>query len=201
MDDAQPRRRQGFWLTVGEIVGVLALVIAGLNLWESHQQRVDDSRRAATAAQAQAAFVATGLADRSGAHIVITPLKPSQAIQSQTYSFPGDLSGEPREISAARPQIDLGWIAPGLAAALQAARVKGSGHGHLPVVIATTYIEDGDQRSDTSLYRIGYEWRPKLLGGEQIRLEGLALVRRGVTGDPRATLDARWEAERPKPAS
>jgi hypothetical protein len=201
MADPQPRRGQGFWLTVGEIVGVLALIIAGLNLWESHQQRVEDSRRAATSAKAEAAFVATGLADRSGAHIVITPLKPSQAIQSQRYVFPGDLANGPREISAARPQIELAWIAADLGAALEAAHVKGSGHGHLPVVIETTYVEDGDERSDTSLYRIGYAWRPRLLGGEQIRLEGLALIRRGVGAQAQRGLDASWEAERPKPAS
>jgi hypothetical protein len=201
MAPSQPRRGQGFWLTVSEIVGVLALVIAGLNLWESHQQRIEDHRRAATTAQAETAFVATGQADRTGAHVVITPLSASQAIQSQSYVFPSDLLSETKEISAARPQIEAGWIAQGLEAALNAAHVKGPGHGHVPVVISTTYVEDGDERSDTSLYRIGYAWRPRFLGGEQIRLEGLALVRRGLSGDSRAALDARWNAERPRPAS
>jgi hypothetical protein len=196
--DPQPRRRQGFWLTAGEVVGVIALIIAGLNLWESHQQRIDESRRAAVSARAETAFVATASADRSGAHLVIAPLKPSQAIQSETYTFPADLMAAPREISAGRPQIDAGWIAPGLEAALQAAHVKGSGRGYAPVVIATTYVEDGEQRSDTSLYRVGYAWRPRFLGGEQVRLEGLALVRRGVTGDPRTLLEGRWRAERPR---
>jgi hypothetical protein len=193
------RKRQGFWLTAGEIVGVLALVIAGLNLWESHRQHAEESHRAETSAQAQAAFVAVGTADRDGRRISIAPLKAAQAIQSQRYRFPRDLSDSVKEISAARPQIDAGWISEGLGAALQTAHVKGAGEGRAPVVIETTYIEDGDERTDTSLYRLGYAWKPKLFGGEQIRLEGLALVKRGVSGDPQQLLDTRWEAERPKP--
>ena len=201
MSDDAPRRRQGFWLTAGEIVGVLALVIAGLNLWESHQQHVEQSRRAQVSAQADAAFVAVGQADRDGRLIAISPLKAAQAIQTQTYLFPHDLSASPREISAARPEIEASWIAEGVRAALHAARVKHGGEGVIPVAIETTYVEEGDDRSDISLYRVGYSWKPRLFGGEQIRLQGLALVRRGLTGDVRKVVDARWEAERPKPAS
>jgi hypothetical protein len=200
MADA-PKPRQGFWLTAGEIVGVLALVIAGLNYWESHQQHVQESRRAENSARAQAAFVAVGAADRDGRRIAISPLKAAQAIQTQRYLFPRDLADSPREISAARPQIDADWIFPGLSAALQAAHTKGAGESHVPVAIETTYIEDGDERTDLSLYRIGYAWKPKLFGGQQIRLEGLALVGRGLTGDAQRVVDARWESERPKPRS
>jgi hypothetical protein len=200
MADA-PSRRQGFWLTAGEIVGVLALVIAGLNLWESHQQHTAESRREQVSAQAAAAFVAVGQADREGRTVAISPLKESQAIQMQRYVFPSDLSASPREISAARPRIDAGWIVEGVRTALQTARVKGGGEGQIPVAIETTYVEAGDERTDVSLYRVGYSWKPRLFGGEQIRLQGLALVRRGVTGDARKLVDARWEAERPKHAS
>jgi hypothetical protein len=191
-------RRQGFWLTAGEVVGVLALVIAGLNYWESRQQHAEESRRAQVSAQAEAAFVAVGQADREGRSVAISPLKESQAIQTQRYLFPSDLSASPREISAARPRIDAGWITDGLRAALQTAHMKGGGEGAIPVAIETTYVEAGDERTDVSLYRVGYSWKPRLFGGEQIRLQGLALVRRGVTGDARKLVDARWQAERPK---
>jgi hypothetical protein len=199
MSAGQERRRQGFWLTAGEMVGVLALVIAGLNLWESHQQRVEESRRAQTSQQAGVAFVATGLADQDGRRLVLSPLKPTQAIQSQRFRFPADLQDGGKEVSAARPHIDLDWISPGLRSALQAAHVKGAGEGHLPVVIDTTYVEDGETRTDRSLYRIGYAWKPRFLGGEQLRLEGLALIRRGLADDGAKAVELRWAAERPKP--
>ena len=199
MADA-PIRRQRFWLTAGEIVGVLALVIAGLNYWESRQQHVEESRRAQVSAQAQAAFVAVGHADPEGRSVAISPLKETQAIQTQRYLFPSDLSASPREISAARPRIEVAWITDGVRKALGAAHVKGAGEGMIPVAIETTYVEEGDERTDVSLYRVGYSWKPRLLGGEQIRLQGLALVRRNVTGDSRKVVDARWATERPKPA-
>jgi hypothetical protein len=194
-------RRQGFWLTAGEIVGVLALVIGGLNYWESRQQHAEESRRAQVSAQAEAAFVAVGQADREGRSVAISPLKATQAIQTQRYLFPSDLSASPREISAARPRIDVAWVAEGVRTTLQIAHVKGAGEGAIPVAIETTYVEAGDERTDVSLYRVGYSWKPRLLGGEQIRLQGLALVRRSVTGDARRLVDARWQAERPKSAS
>ena len=199
MADA-PTRRQRFWLTAGEIVGVLALVIAGLNYWESRQQHQEESRRAQVSAQAEAAFVAVGQADRNGRRIVIRPLKETQAIQTQRYVFPKDLSASPREISAARPGIDVGWVSQGVREALGTAHVKGAGEGVIPVAIQTTYVEEGDERTDVSLYRVGYSWKPRLFGGQLIRLQGLALVRRGVTGDAQKLVDGRWEGERPKPA-
>jgi hypothetical protein len=203
MARGEARRGRGFWLTAGEIVGVLALIIAGLNLWDSHRQHVEDARRAAreeTSQQAQAAFVATGVADREGARIAISPLKASQAIQSEAYLFPAAVLAAPQDISAAKPRIELAWVAPGLRSALASAGIKGSGHGYMSVVITTAYVEDGDERSDVSLYRIGYAWKPRLFGGEQIRLEGLALIRRGVSANPKSLLDARWQAERPRHA-
>lgn len=199
MADA-PIRRQRFWLTAGEIVGVLALVIAGLNYWESRQQHQEESRREQVSAQAEAAFVAVGQTDREGRRIAISPLKGTQAIQSQRYLFPRDVSASAREINASRPGIDVAWIAEGVRAALGTARVKGGGEGVIPVAIQTSYIEEGDERTDLSLYRIGYSWKPRLFGGEQIRLQGLALVRRTVTGDAQKLVETRWEAERPKPA-
>lgn len=198
MTDLTPRRRQGFWITVGEVVGVLALVIAGLNFWESHQQHVEEMRRAQTSEAASAAFVATGTPDRDGRRLALAPLKSTQAIQSERYRFPADVQDQAREISAARPRIEADWIAGGLRSVLEAGHIHGAGEGHVPVLIETTYVEDGDTRTDRSLYRIGYAWRPKLLGGDQIRLEGLALVRRGVSGDGRAALEQLWASERPR---
>jgi len=82
--------------------------------------------------------------------------------------------------------------------AMEAAHVKGLGHGRLPVVIETTYVEDGDTRLDASLYDVGYDWKPRLFGGEHIRLDGLALVRRRVTGDGRKQVDGAWVGRAPR---
>ncbi len=182
-DGPPPRRRQGFWLTVGEIVGVLALVIAALNYWDAHRQHVDDVRQVSAEKRAQAAFVVTGAADSEGRRIVLKSLKSSQAIQSQRYYFPHAILDHAMEVSAAEPQIDLGWIEDGLRAAPRSGK---TGEGSVPVAIVTTFVEDGDTRVDTSLYRIGYGWTTGLFGGPKFRLQGIALNRRAVKSDPEA---------------
>jgi hypothetical protein len=192
MASRQSSPRQGFWLTAGEVVGALALVIAGLNLWESHQQRVESARRVAGEDQARTAFVAQGHAEDQGRSLVIGPLSAAQAITSQRYLFPSAIQPASEEVSAAQPRIDLAWLAPGLGHSVETRRLRGPGRSRLPVVIETTYVEDGETRSDVSLYDIGYGWKPKFLGGEQIHLLGLALVRRGVRGDERKIADAVW---------
>lgn len=192
MSKDQSPRGQGFWLTAGEIVGALALMVAGLNLWESHQQRVESTRRAEGEDKARAAFVAQGHAERQGRNIKINPLSASQVITSQRYVFPRPIQSSTEDVTASEPRIDTAWVATGLGRSVEARRLKGPGHGRFPVVIETTYVEDGETRSDVSLYEIGYDWRPKFLGGEQVRLEGIALAKRGLNGDARKLADAAW---------
>ncbi|MDB5483345.1 MAG: hypothetical protein JWO83_4398 [Caulobacteraceae bacterium] len=190
---ARPRR-QDFWLTVGEVVGVLALVIAGLNFWESHQQHQDDVHRAQAQTRAATAFVAVGEADRDGRFVSLLPLKAGQAIQSQRYRFPDEVLDHPVEITAERPRIEADWIAAGLKRVLDESHARGAGEARIPVVMQTTFVEDGDARTDTSLYQLGVAWKRGFLSGRQVRLTGLALSKRQLAGDPAPVLQSRWSA-------
>ena len=192
---ARPRRH-GIRLTVGEIVGVLALVIAGLNFWESHQQHQEDVRRAQAQTRAETAFVVVGEADKDGRFVTLRPLKTSQAIQSQRYRFPGEVMDHPIEITAERPRIEADWIAAGLKRVLDEGHARAGGEARVPVVIETTFVEDGDTRMDVSLYQLGVAWKRGFLGGRQIRLTGLALAKRGLVADPAPTLQSRWTASK-----
>ena len=186
------KRGQGLWLTVGEVVGVLALAIAGLNYWESHREHVEAVRLQKAQSQAATAFVATGEADSGGRVINLRPLKSSQAIQSQRYRFPADVRSDPIEMTAERPRIEADWLADGVKHALEAAHAKSSGEARVPVVIETVYVEDGDTHADVSLYQVGFAWKHAFIGGWQVRLRGLALSRRGLTGDAAKALEKPW---------
>jgi hypothetical protein len=181
-------------LTVGEVVAVLALVIAGLNFWESHQQHQNDVRRALAQTQAATAFVAGGEADRDGRFVSLHALGASQAIQSQHYRFPDEVLDHPVEITAERPRIEADWIAAGLKRALDESHARGAGEARVPVVIQTVFVEDGDTRTDVSLYQLGVAWKRGFLGGRQIRLTGLALAKRSLSGDPGLLLQSHWVA-------
>ena len=200
-DEAAARKRRfRLWITLSEVVGVLALVISGLNFWESHHQRVVEARHQAALEQvhsaAHSAVVLSASVQGDGARLFLQPMNPAQAVQSQRYLFPHTVLGHAMEVTAARPQIDLSWIADGLRAEIARQRKAGAaapdGEGTLPVGVFTTYIEDGDTRTDPSLYRVGYSWRSQLLGGPKLALQGLSLERRAVHGDLRGAVEAAW---------
>lgn len=186
---------------MGEIIGVAALVVAVLGYLDSHRERVAERTERTEAAQVQAAraaLVLTGQPDADGGRLALAPMRPGQAVQSQRYRFPTVVLDHEMEVAAAQPQIDRGWIAAGLVRALKAAGGPLEGEGALPVGIETRYIEDGDARTDRSLYRLGYRVeKGGLFSGPKVVLQGLSLTRRGVAGDLARAVDARWKADGP----
>ncbi len=196
-------RRFSFWITVGEVVAVLGLGLAGLNYWENHRDREQTERQEAEKArtQSRSVFVMRGEADKDGERVMLEPTNPAQVIQTQRYLFPTAVLDRGKEIGAGRLQIDLAWFEDGLKTSLKAARKTGAplpkGEARLPVGVITSYVEDGETRTDRSIYRIGYTAEPGLLGAVKLRLLGATLVRRGVTGDLQAAVDAAWRAEAP----
>ncbi|MBE7217010.1 MAG: hypothetical protein INR64_00910 [Caulobacteraceae bacterium] len=194
------RRR---WVSVGEVVAIAALVIAALGYWDAHRDRRAARAEKAVAAQQEArreALVLTASVGDDGARLLLAPLQPGQAVQSQRYAFPTAVLDRPMEVSSAQPQIDRAWFDAGLKHALQtAAEARGDrlaeGEGALPVAIVTSYIEDGEPRTDASLYRIGFRLAPAgLFGGWRLVLQGLSLVRHGLGADPQAAANASWAA-------
>ena len=203
------KKRFRFWITLSELVGVLALVIAGLNSWDAHREHAAASRREAVAdraaSAARSAVVLEGEMEADGGRLALRTVNPAQVVQSQRYLFPRALLAHAMEVSAARPQIDLDWIADGVRSDVARARKAGAadadGEGSLPVGVFTTYVEDGEMRTDASLYRLGYAWRGRLFGGPKLALQGVSLIRRAVPGDLRAAVEAAWRLAHPAPAS
>ncbi|MBS0334375.1 MAG: hypothetical protein JSS35_16525, partial [Proteobacteria bacterium] len=95
------------------------------------------------------------------------------------------------------PRLEAGWFEAGLAKAL---REHGDRHrsGRLPVGVVTTFIEDGQTKTDRSIYLVGYSLHPRVLRSDQAEMEGLSLVRRGVGEDLRAAVDALWARQEPQ---
>ncbi len=193
MSDQRPstRKRGGFWLTVGEVAAVIAVVIAGLNYWEARREHAEALQRASEAAKAHSAIVLKGEAEAGGRGITLDAVAPGQVIQSQRFVFPAQVLDHPVEITATRPRIDLRWVEAGLSRALDG--VKGAGEARLPVAIITTYVEDGDSHIDQSIYLIGFSYHSRFLVGRQFALQGLALQRRNAVGDPQALVSKAWK--------
>ena len=180
------------WLTVGEIVGVVAVIVAVLGYWDSHRERqAQDQARQAEAAQAaqKDAFVLTGALNGDASTLRLTPLHSEQAVQTQTLWFPTVVRPDSRQTTG-DARIEAGWIAGGARKA-----ANKDGEGRIPVVIETSFIEDGDTKTDRSFYELAFNVRSKFPFGERVSLEGLSLLRRGVAGDPQAAVDRTFAAQ------
>ena len=192
-----PRKRLPLrWLSLAEIVGVVAVVVAVLGYWDSHRERTQESREKALAArerqvEARAnalkqSFLMTGTLEGSGDRIRLASQRPEQVIQTQTIWFPKAVRGESVETTG-NPRLEVGWVEDGL-------RKTKTKTGRVPVGVLTVFIEDGLTKTDRAVYQVGYSLHPRTLRKDEVDLDGLSLARRGVTGDLQATADTLWAA-------
>jgi hypothetical protein len=206
MSDGSKRRLPVRWLTLAEFVGILALLIAGLGYWDNHRDKVEAEKdRAAAAKERQAearagalkqSFLMTGQAQGKDL-IRLSPVHAEQVIQTQAVSFPSDVRGDAVQTTG-NPRIEAGWLEEGLEKALKARGVK-TEQGRVPVGVATTFIEDGQEKTDRSIYLLGFSLHPRVLRSAKVELEGLSLLRRGVGADLQRSVDATWEQQAPRP--
>jgi hypothetical protein len=202
------RKRRLRFLTLAELVGIAALVIAGLGYWDTHRERtLTEKERTAEAQEKQAqaragaaklTFLMTGSPEGGGDRLRLSSVHPEQVIQTQSVTFPGEVRGDTAETTGA-PRLEAGWIEGGLT---KAAHDRGSKktHGRLPVGIVTVFIEEGQTKTDRAIYLLGYSAHPRVLRSDKIELEGLSLLRRGAGEDIQHAVDAIWLSQNPPPA-
>lgn len=199
MAEETPRKRLPIrWLSLGEIVAVAAVLIAGLGYWDSHRERDREATDKAAAARERAAeeraaarkqtFILTGTPEDSGSRLRLAAVNPEQVIQTQTLLFPTPVRGEDVQTTG-NPRLERRWFQGGL----KKARGDKANSGRVPVGIITTYIEAGETRSDRSIYQLGYSLHERTLRPDEVELEGLSLARRAARGDLQAAVDALWE--------
>jgi hypothetical protein len=210
MSDGPPRKKRLplRWLSLAELVGITAVVIAGLGYLDTHRERAQTAReRAAEARERQAEakagalkliFLMTGTPEGGGDRLRLASVHSEQVIQTQAVSFPTEIRADAAQTTG-NPRIEAGWFEDGLAKALHARGDKRH-QGRMPVGVATSFIEDGQAKTDQSIYLIGYSTHPRMLRSDKVEMEGLSLVRRGVGGDLQAAVDALWTKQNPPPA-
>lgn len=189
-----PRKSWWTWIRISEVVGVIAVVIAILNFWDNHLDRrmAESARQAAEQRAATApAFVLVGVAEPDGGRIRLSPVHPDQPIQSQVFTFPAEIRKDPVQITGAA-RIEAGWLADGLRRAAGKADPD-AGDRRAPVGVTTTYLADGDTRTDVAVYMIGYRLEPRFLRPAKVILEGLSVARRNVRGDIAAATEQAWQ--------
>ena len=194
--DAGANKRSRAPFNLGEVIGLTGVVIAGLGLFFSYVSHERDRQAADQAerlrAQVQSVLVLRG--EGEGSRIRLAPANPDQIIQNQTFYFPSAIRGDAVRITGSG-HLDADWFAAGLKRALHGAYDNGAEH-EMPVVALTNFLEDGEVRTDQALYQIGFTIHLRLLQSAEVRMEGVALSRRGLAG-PQAAVNTAWAAQAP----
>lgn len=172
---ARIRRR---WLTLGELIAVLALIISALTLWNSYRERTnaeaEHAHETAQSAKKAATLVLKATPDKDGRTLALAPRSDEQAIQDQTIYFPSKMGVSAAQTSS-DARIEKRWFDGALIDARKAAGVEASlGDARMPVLIETHYLADGDPHVDRAIYEVGYVTSHSLIGGTDVHLRGLS---------------------------
>lgn len=196
-DHAEAVKVRKRWVTLGEVLGVAAVLISGLTLWNNWSDRRETrAEKAATEqrASAKVAKLVLVAADGGKQSLTLKPAATEQSVQSQTILFPTPLGLSPTATTG-EPRVEGGWFEHALIKAREAAGLPNNSRGdeQLPVVIVTQYLVDGDPHEDVALYDVGYTISGKFLGGHSVTLRGISLVAKVKRDDAQARLDGRWK--------
>ena len=190
---AATRRR---WVTLGEVLAVVAVIISALTLWNSWSERsASEAARTAEAARANTRSATLVLmASNSGKReLLLKPAAAEQSVQEQHVVFPATLGVAPTDTTG-EPRIEASWFEHALIKAREAAHLPGDSRGdaQLPVAITTHFLADGQPHQDVAIYDIGYSITGGWFGSHSVMLRGIALVSHVKHGNGQAQLDARW---------
>ena len=163
-EKARRRRR----IALGEAIGIAALLISALGLYNSWRNGEDKPAVVIDRAPKPIPLVLRGVLADDGKVINLAPLEESHALD--------------QVVITARPPAK-GTATFGSDPMLSAAMVetwlpdsgKREGGGTLAVDTVARYVETGETRTAKLRYRIGYEWKDGgLLRGKSVRLTGFS---------------------------
>ena len=190
---AATRRR---WITLGEVLAVLAVIISGLTLWNNWSERgASEAAKHADEKQANTrSATLVLLATNSGKReLLLKPASAEQSVQEQHISFPAALGIAPTDTTG-EPRIEATWFEHALIKARGAAHLPGESRGdeQLPIAITTHFLSSGEPHTDVAIYDVGYSIAGGWFGSHSLTLRGIALVARVKMGSEPAQLGARW---------
>ena len=168
----EQRRRRLRWLTLGEIIAVIAVAISALGLWKTWQDKPD--KPVLVEKQATVPLTLRGVARKDGRSLLVEPVEANHSLDSASLSF-----GSSKVELAGNAQLNAGDFERAVEKSDTAKDQKGDGLHRLPLRIDARYVEAGQTRRSVANYALVYRWEEGgLFGGRSLRLVGLSLVSR-----------------------
>ncbi|HEY0622653.1 hypothetical protein [Sphingomonas sp.] len=189
-EEAEARAIRRRWLTIGELVAVAGVVIAGVSLWLSWADKRDEaSRKATEASTAKAAETRLDLrasVAEGGRQAALSD--PAHEILDTAIAFPKALGVGAQ--APVLPRIEADWFSD----AVLAATDKGADEreGRLPVLVTVSYRAGDATRQDRAIVELVWRTSGRMLKGRELRIEAARIRERG--GDL-ARIDALWAQE------
>jgi hypothetical protein len=187
------RRR---WITLGEMLAVLAVGISALTLylnWADKKDERADKAAQSRKASSRAAILVLNADMVKDDRIALKTTDPDQVVQSQTILFPRALGIAPVDTTG-DPRIEADWFESALKKARAKAKLPDDSVGdeRLPVAITTRFVVGGDAHENVALYDIGYGIKGGWIAGHSVSLRGLSRVDTLKSAAAQARIDARW---------
>ena len=168
MTDSPPnnsatRRR---WINFGETIGLAAVAISALGLWNSWSDKESEKSPPPVEAKVAIPIAFRGRIESDGKAMTISPVEPGHSLESLALAVAG------------KPAISIG--SDGRLSASEVEQLVGEAGkdrkpGSLIVRIEARYIEAGTLKRGSGRYRISYRWEDGgLFGGDRLRLTGLS---------------------------
>ena len=170
----EQRRRRLRWLTLGEIIAVIAVAISALGLWKTWQD--EPEKPVLVEKQATVPLTLRGIARKDGRSLLVEPVEAGHSLDSASLAF-----GSTKLELAGNAQLDARDFERAIEKSDSAKNEKpGAGLHRLPLKIDARYVEAGQTRRSVANYALVYRWEEGgLFGGRSLRLVGLSLVSRG----------------------
>jgi len=161
MSDSENRRR---WVTLGEIIALLALVVSAAGLWLTWKSNNEDKTTKVVEQKQAIPLTLRGKAVSDGRALSIEPVEASHALESLTVTIKGASPiqvGSDGELSASDVETAL------------KARDEDKGAHSVPVRLSARYVEMGKDRTGGGTYVLRYRWEGGgLFGGRSLKLKG-----------------------------
>lgn len=155
-------------VNVGEGIGVIAVIISALGLWNSWRGSDDRKPESSTIIEQKSAvpLALRGRVDDDGKILTISAVEPGHAIDSLTLT----VAGKSPVTVASDGQLSASSIESAVPPATRQQRT-----GVVSVRIAARYVEAGEDRRGGGTYRLSYRWvSGGLFGDSSLRLTGLS---------------------------
>ena len=169
MSESESQRTRRRWITLGELIALAALIVSALGVWISWKDKDQADKPTQIVEQRQAIpLTLRARADQDGRSLTISPVEPSQALESLSFTIAGSA---PIEIGS-----DGTLIAADVQTALKshAAEAKDKTLS-VPAKIAVRYVEAGTDRKGGGSYVLRYRWEGGgLFGGRSLHLVSLS---------------------------